>query len=259
MKSCREWRRQVGFTTSPNLLFGHAFRYIVCCVQPKARHVSYIIHISSRTAGHAAQQHVPFECLGIALLVSSMRSSIPDHRFDTKFWPSTPSNTCSSQKMQTVSVLPQSSRFSSSQNKTTKPATSPCSHHVATERVEEFTPFCAATWSNGALPTPSRLSEHYFYHLVTWDEKQRAYGRRTSHTGTDYVALRRRRSRLRAACLSFFPSVLGKTTPQYVIRFTSWVARVSNAAHIRFVTNDSVAIPLKVDKHGQWRELNQVG
>ena len=40
------------------------------------------------------------------------------------------------------------------------------------ERVEEFTPFYAAASSNGALPTPSRLSERYLHHLVTWDENK---------------------------------------------------------------------------------------
>ena len=32
----------------------------------------------------------------------------------------------------------------------------PYTHHVATDMVEEFTPFCAVALSNGALPTPSR-------------------------------------------------------------------------------------------------------
>ena len=78
----------------------------------------------------------------------------------------------------------------------------PHSHHVATEKVEEFTPFCAAVWSNRALPTPSGLSEHDLYHKVTWDEKQRAddaHNTNASHTGMDHVLLRRRRSRLGAA------------------------------------------------------------
>ena len=58
------------------------------------------------------------------------------------------------------------------QNKPTEnPATSSYKHHVATEKVEGISPFCAATSSNGALPTPSAISECYLYHLVTWDEK----------------------------------------------------------------------------------------
>ena len=56
--------------------------------------------------------------------------------------------TSSSEKLQNVSVLSQSSRLVSLQDKTTEdPATIPYSHHVATERVEEFTPFCAAASS----------------------------------------------------------------------------------------------------------------
>ena len=39
----------------------------------------------------------------------------------------------------------------------------PYSHDVATDRVEEFPPFCAEASSNGALPTPSRLTEHFPY------------------------------------------------------------------------------------------------
>ena len=90
------------------------------------------------------------------------------------------------------------------QNKTTeRPTSSPYSHHVATEREEEFTPFCTAASSNGALPTPSGLSQHYSLLSVTWDEKQRAHRRCThyerSYTGTDHVVLRRRRSSLCAA------------------------------------------------------------
>ena len=56
--------------------------------------------------------------------------------------------TSSSEKLQNVSVLSQSSRLVSLQDTTTEdPATIPYSHHVATERVEEFTPFCAAASS----------------------------------------------------------------------------------------------------------------
>ena len=56
--------------------------------------------------------------------------------------------TVSPKKLQTVSVLSQSSRLVSLQSKTTeRPTTSPCSHHVETERVEEFTPFCAVASS----------------------------------------------------------------------------------------------------------------
>ena len=68
--------------------------------------------------------------------------------------------TVSPRKLRTVSALSQISHLVSLQNKTAKgPATNPYSHHIATERTEEFTPFCAAASSNGALPTPSCLSE----------------------------------------------------------------------------------------------------
>ena len=56
----------------------------------------------------------------------------------------------------------------------------------------EFTPFCAAASSNGALPTPSGLSQQYSLPPGgVAQKKQGAYKRRTqcegSHTGTDYV------------------------------------------------------------------------
>ena len=77
------------------------------------------------------------------------------------------------------------------------------SHHVATERVEESAPICAAASSNRSLPTPSRLSEHFPYLSVTWDGKQSTRRRRTryghGHTGMVHVASRVRRSRLGAA------------------------------------------------------------
>ena len=69
--------------------------------------VSGIVNIS-RMAGHAAHQHMPFECFGLGQLVNSMRSSIPGRRFDTTIWPSVPSKTCSPRKLQTVSVHSQS-------------------------------------------------------------------------------------------------------------------------------------------------------
>ena len=69
-------------------------------------------------------------------------------------------STVSPKKLQTVSVLSQSSRLVSLQSETAEsPTASPSNHHVETERVEEFTPFCTAASSNRALPTPSCLSE----------------------------------------------------------------------------------------------------
>ena len=71
-----------------------------------------------------------------------------------------------------------------------RPRHRPCSHHVATEKVEESAPICAAASSNRALPTPSRLLEYYPYLSVTWDEKHRTRRRRTrygqGHTGMDH-------------------------------------------------------------------------
>ena len=105
--------------------------------------------------------------------------------------------TGSPQKLQIVSVLSQSSRLVSLQNKTTEsPTTSAYNHHVAREKLEEFTPFCAAVSINGALPTPSRLSESYLVPLSDVGRKLSAR-RRTQyehrHTGMDYVVLRARR------------------------------------------------------------------
>ena len=114
---------------------------------------------------------------------------------------SSSSYTCSPKKLQTVSVLPRSSRLSLTQNISPKTTTRPCSHHGTTERVEEFTPFCTAASSIGALPTLSGLSEHYPSPLCDVAQKQSTSRRRTqyerSHTSTDCVVLRRRRSRLR--------------------------------------------------------------
>ena len=118
--------------------------------------------------------------------------------------------TSSPKKLQTVPVLSLSSRLVSLQNKTTEsPATSPYCHHVATDRVEEFFPLCAVASSNGALPTPSRLSESYLYHFVSdMGRKQRTSRRRTRyehrHIGMDYVVSRVRRSRFGVAFCCFF-------------------------------------------------------
>ena len=219
-----------------------------------------------RVAGHAAQQHLLLECLGLRHLVNTVKSSIPDHRLDTAIWRFTAAQyfanfqrklrslgvshqhvelpisgfniviyhfydaevggplkgsfedtfkkghffhlieTGSPQKLRTVSVLSQNSHLVSLQNNTTeRPATKPHNHHVATERVEEFTPSCAAASSNGALPTPSRLSPLGALpsSLMGVGRKQRTSSRRTryghSHTGMDHVVSRVRRSRFGAA------------------------------------------------------------
>ena len=95
-------------------------------------------------------------------------------------------------------------------NKSTEsPATSPYSHHVTTTCSEELTPFCAAAPSNGALPTPSRLSKRYLHHFVTWDEnkEQADEAQDTSHrhTGMDYVVSRVRRPRIGDAVIFWYP------------------------------------------------------
>ena len=93
--------------------------------------------------------------------------------------------TGSPKKLQTVSVLSQSSRLVSLQSKTTEsPATSPCSHHMQTERVDEYTTFYAAASSNRALPTPSCLSERYFFHSGTWHQNK-GQADHTHDTSTD--------------------------------------------------------------------------
>ena len=60
------------------------------------------------------------------------------------------------------------------------PASSPFSHLVDTERVEEFTRFCAAVSSIRALPTPSCFSERFPYLSVTWNVKKKCT--QTAHT-----------------------------------------------------------------------------
>ena len=107
-----------------------------------------------------------------------MESSIPDHRLDTKIWKFTAaqhfayfrvtstlhdprtSRRCSHRSLASISgfttILRRRGRWTSPQPT--------CS--------EEFTPFCAATSSNRALPTPSCLSERYLYHSVTWHKNK---------------------------------------------------------------------------------------
>ena len=118
-------------------------------------------------------------------------SSLPDHKLDTRSLLSPPSHAGSPRKCAPRTRLRK------------PPPTNPHSHQGATERVEEFTPFGAGASSNRALPTPSRLSEHFPYYSVTWHKRHERCRQRTqyerSHTGTDYVVLRRRRSRLGAA------------------------------------------------------------
>ena len=95
-------------------------------------------------------------------------------------------NTAPPRRLRTVSVLSQISPLVSLQNKTKEgPATSPCSHHDATERVEESAPICPAASSNRALPTPSRLSEYFPYLSVTWGRKNRVHADGVHDTGSD--------------------------------------------------------------------------
>ena len=64
------------------------------------------------------------------------------------------------------------------------PTSSPCNHHGATERADEFTR--SAQRRRATDLCPHRLASHNstLFLLVTWDEKQRAYRRRiqTTHT-----------------------------------------------------------------------------
>ena len=103
------------------------------------QHVSGVINIS-RLAGHAVQQQVLLECLGIRQMFNSMKSSITDHLLDATLRPSTPSNSGSPKNLQTVSALSHSSSLLISQNTYRQSY----SHHIATEKVEEPTPFGAA-------------------------------------------------------------------------------------------------------------------
>ena len=57
----------------------------------------------------------------------------------------------------------------------------PAATTLKTERVEEFTPFCAAASSNRALPTPSCFSERHLYHFVMWHKKQGQWRRRRGY------------------------------------------------------------------------------
>ena len=95
-----------------------------------------------------------------------------------------------------------------------KPTTSSHSHHIETEKEkgEESTPFGAAASSNGALPTPSGLSQQYSLPLGD-------VGRKTKDTHTTHTIraqshrhglcrVRRLRSRFGAALLAFKISLL---------------------------------------------------
>ena len=145
-----------------------------------------------RMAGHGAQQQVLVECDGIGHTVHSIKSSnLSQLRYNQLGLP-----------LQT-DALQRNCRPSPCSRRAAlcyfgrtilqKTTTSPYSHRVATESVEEFTSFRTAAASNGALPTPSGLSQQYSLPLsdVGRKTKQRAYRRRTqyecSSTRTDCV------------------------------------------------------------------------
>ena len=145
--------------------------------------------------------------------------------------------TGSPKKLQTVSMLSQSSRLVSLQNNTTEsPATSICSQHRPTERVEEFIPFCAAASSNGALPTPSCLGALPLP-LGDAGRKQITSRRRTRyedrHTGMDYVVSRIRRSHLGAMTLVYCSSLASVHShkPASPSRVSAWC---STSLHMLF-------------------------
>ena len=117
----------------------------------------------------------------------------------------------SPKKMQTVSALSQSSRLDSLQNKTTEdPTANPYSHHVATDRTLQRTGYKSFTrsaqWRRATELCPLRLasrSTSLIYLCVTWRKRLDHCRHHTqcerSHTGTDFVGVRRRRSRFGAA------------------------------------------------------------
>ena len=74
-----------------------------------------------------------------------------------------------------------SSHLFTLQNKTAeRPAPSPYSHHVATERIEECTPVYTAASSIGALPTPSGFWQQYS--LPPSDMGRKTKGIQKTHT-----------------------------------------------------------------------------
>ena len=200
MKSCSMWRRHLGFTTSPNFPFCHSFHFIACCVRPRpdtfdgatckllmdpCQHVTKkFVNIDQpkvrRMAGRAAEQQVLVECVGIGQTVHSLRSSIPITDSMQQFG-LLPHHTDALQINCRPSPCSRRARASYFRRAVLqKPTTSPCNHHGATERVEEFTPFCTPASSNGALPTPSGLSGHY--PLPLSDVGREAKGIQTTHT-----------------------------------------------------------------------------
>ena len=118
--------------------------------------------------------------------------------------------TRSPRKLRTVSVLSQSSRLSLSQNNSPKPTTSPCSHHVATERVEEFTPFCAAASSNHSVSPLGALPLYRSDVGRSTSRRRTRYGH--GHIGMDHVASRVPRSRLGPALFIWALEVSLKST-----------------------------------------------
>ena len=157
-------RRQLGFIASPRspfltlvsfrcLLFGAGPKHLQWCdvqtfdvsMSTRFEKVSGIVNIS-KMAGHAAQQRVLLECLEIGQMITMM-------------YPQFLITNSIQQFGLLPHRLPKNARLLSLQNKPTRPATNLYSHHVPTDRVEEFTPSCAVTSRSGALPTPSRHSD----------------------------------------------------------------------------------------------------
>ena len=165
---------------TPASLLTVPVHFIACCVGPKpgtfnGTTCKLDVSLTKKclaSSDSAAQQHVPLECLRIYQLINTIRSSIPVHRLKTTIWPLNDTSEKGrfysiknwlSKEVESVSVLSQSSCLVSLQNKITEsPASRPYSHHVAAERIEEFTPFCTAASNNGALPIPSLFSERTF-------------------------------------------------------------------------------------------------
>ena len=141
--------------------------------------VSDIIYMS-RMAGRAAQQHVLVGYLEIGQMVTTLRSSIPDHKLNTKFWPPL-YQTRALQRNCRQSPCSLAARASSLRRTRPTTATNPCSHHVELER--QRSPLRSAQRRRATELCPHRPASRSstLYLSVTWDEQQRAYRRRTQY------------------------------------------------------------------------------
>ena len=103
--------------------------------------VSGIVNISKIT-GHATQQRVLLDCLEVGQMITTMNL----HNKLAFYYIGSP------RKLLASFPCRKAYRILTA---------NPHTHQSATEKVEEFTPFCAMASNNSALPTPSRLSEQH--------------------------------------------------------------------------------------------------